>query len=440
MSQTVVSPAPRASGRFRGRVVALLAAGVIGAGLWGTGACSFLFNEFAQRAIQRDHLDEAFDWLIWSGACRDGNPETHFWRARVSRKLGLIDEFVAERERFVNSGGDRTRARRETSLAKAHLGEAQGLVQELADLLVEQDGDGDEICEAFANGFLIQNDYQQAFVLIEQWKQSFPNDPRPHFANGRVQDHLNNWPAAEKEYRDALAKQPDHYPSAYNLARLLLVNNHPADALPLFERSLGMRYNAIARIGIAKCQRQVGQTDLSRQTLTDVLREPAEHLSLSYQRLGEKLEGNPAAAELGSLELSAGRFASALKFLSIAHQANPRDLDVRYARALALRQAGQVAEGAQEIEAANAARAALVNADQIVDKLNPLQPQVEERLQVGEIYLRHGSLKTAEFWLTSALAHAPDSDRGRALLKELRDLQRLVATPTASPSSTTAQP
>lgn len=435
MSQSKTVSTATGSGRWRFRTVALLCAVVTVIGLWATDSFSQYCNHRIVLSLQRDQLDEALAWLNWSEACRDGNPETLFWKSRLLRKSGRFEEYAQELERYLDVSGDRLRVQREKAMARASFGEAENLMQELADMLVQQEGDGDELCSSYANGFIRVNEYQQAFVLIDHWKTAYPLDPRPHYMNGKVQDHLSNWPVAEREYREALAKQPDHYPSAYSLGRLLLANNHPVEALAQFETCRAMKYNAAPLIGMAKCLRQNGQTEAARECLKEALTHSAENRALSFQRLHETEEGNTAEVELGNLELAAGNFESALEHLSIAYAANPRDLDLRYSRAVALRQSGKKDEGAKELEATNAARQALAEADRIVDLIDPLKPQVPERLQIGEIYLHHGSLQTARFWIESALAHDSSSDKGRQLRAELDKIEQDLRAPTSNLTS-----
>lgn len=420
------------SGRWKFRSVAFLALTVAIAGLWWTKSFSYFCNSQSIRAIQLDHIDQALSWLSWSASLRDGNPDTHLWKCRALRKAGLIRESIQELEVYIQSGGDSRRAERERVLARASSGEASHLMSELADLLVNQEGDGDEVCAAYVNGFLRTADYQHAFAMIEQWKQSYPQDPRPHYSNGKVQDHLNNWPVAEREYRSALEKQPSHYPSAYALARLLLTNNHPTEALPLYTLCSQMKYNAASLIGMAKCHRQNGDSDSARKLLLQAISKTPEERALSFQRIHESEEGDTARVALGSLELAAGNFPKALEHLNIALAANSRDLDVRYSRAVALRQSGQKEEGARELAATNQAREALAEADRIVDSIDQLKPQVPERLQIGEIFLRHGSLKSARFWIESALAQDSNNEKARQLLLELNTIEKSITQPSST--------
>ncbi|WP_145205390.1 tetratricopeptide repeat protein [Thalassoglobus polymorphus] len=403
----------------RQRIQRFIAMLLILVGLWYFQTFSYLSNWRAEQHLKVDHFDRAENALDWSLFFRDRNPETYRLRARLNRKLGQYDLFSENLEQFAQLGGDPLQARREEILARASGGEAPALMEELVKMLKNQEGDADEVCSAFANGFLVGQEYNQAFVVIENWKQSYPEDPRPHYTNGRVQDYLQNDYVAEQEYRDALAKCESHYPSAFALGRLLLETQHPQEAIKFFSRCLAMKKNGAAKVEIGKCYRQLGETEKAREVLEEAMNLPIDELMASYLLIQEIPAGNPAAFELGSLELGAGNNEAALKFLNIAYEADPSNLDVRYARAIALRQSGATEAGSAELQAVNNARTALQKADKIIDGINPVHPYVEERLQVGELYLNNGSLKTAEFWLKSVLAYEPTSIRAHELLSEL---------------------
>ena len=164
---------------------------------------------------------------------------------------------------------------------------------------------------------------------------------------------------------------------------------------------------------------ELGEIDQAKQILDNVVSLPLEELRTAYERVSETIEGRPDCAELGSLLVSTGEAEEAINYLTMALDANPRDLDVRYSRGIALRETGRVEEGLAEIASVSAAREELTRADRIVDSIDPTRPQVPERIQIGEIYLNHGSFKTSEFWLLSALSHDHENPRALELLIRL---------------------
>ena len=99
---------------------------------------------------------------------------------------------------------------------------------------------------------------------------------------------------------------------------------------------------------------------------------------------------------------------------------DPNDLKARYALAVALRGVGQRAKAAEEFERVQKSRTALREVDRLVDEIvaKPGDPQIEKRFRVGELYMMHGSRKTAEFWLKNVLARDPNHKATHALLAQ----------------------
>jgi len=433
----VVAASPAASdittaGRIRRFAVVAAILGVVLSVLWWSRVVSGLCNSRARRLIAEDHLGQAQTWLDRSRLLNDGNPETFLLLARVDRKLQRLDDFQVHLRQAVQAKMDRRVIEREQVLMQAAMGRASAHLNELAEYMIRQDGDEAEVCSAFVNGFVIEQQFDRAFTLIDLWKSGFPEDPRPFCANGRIQSFLGKAELAAAEYRRGLELCPDHYPSAVLLGRYLRESHDVDEAKVLFERCLTMRWNSAPQLELAKCLREMNDVDRARTLLIEVLNRPTDEVELSYLQLGESLFGDPAAAELGSLELAANRSEDALRYFQQAYAADPTDLDVRYGRALALRQTGNLAETAKELEAVNAARTALREADTLVDAMDPVSPHVEQRIRIGEIYLQHGSARVAEYWLKSALAFDPAARRAHELLAELYE-RRMTADPKYRP-------
>lgn len=79
---------------------------------------------------------------------------------------------------------------------------------------------------------------------------------------------------------------------------------------------------------------------------------------------------------------------------------------------------GERAKAAEEFDRVQKSRIALREVDRLVDEIvaNLGDPQIEKRFRVGELYMMHGSRKTAEFWLKSVLARDPRHKATHALL------------------------
>ena len=68
-------------------------------------------------------------------------------------------------------GADVEAVRREELLIRAQAGEIKPIQHELRALMIDQRGDGQEISEALVNGLIVNNQLDQAFAVIEAWRQ-----------------------------------------------------------------------------------------------------------------------------------------------------------------------------------------------------------------------------------------------------------------------------
>lgn len=397
----------------------MLIACVVGsAALYFTGMLSRITNSWAAEALSSQQIDEGLAWIEWSRRLGPHLAETEFLLARACRKQGQLDAMTRHLRRAASLGAERERLRREEVLAAAQSGRLSGRFDELDKLLLDDRGDGAEILEAYVNGLLIESDYQRAEYLLQSWIEAFPDDPQPHYLKGRVHRHLRNFEAAEDAFRAALERDAEHHAAAYQMGTMFLERNRVDEAVSLLERCLAMKWNAIAKLGLARCYREKGEADKARPFLEELVALPEEVVERSFQRVGQPREGWPAAFELGQLELATGNYDAALKWLQKAIDANPDDLDTRYAWAIALRHTGDAERSLEELQRVNEARQALTEVDRLVDQIDPLQPYVAERFRIGELYMEYGSKRTGEFWLKSVLHYAPRHAEAHRLLAE----------------------
>ncbi|MFG0334110.1 MAG: tetratricopeptide repeat protein [Maioricimonas sp. JB049] len=410
--------------RRRRRLIVLLGLCLTGVfvTVW-TGALARFPQQLATSALAAQRVDEAEAHLEWARWLAADNKETEFLLARVRRKQGRTEAMLTQLKKASRLGVNPERIRREQLLAMAQAGQLKGRYDQLDALLLDPRDDGREILDAYVNGLLRNANYQAAGYLIDSWSREFPDDAQPHYISGRIQRHLRNFESAEEKFRTALRKQPDHFAAAYQLADLLLQQKRPAEAIPLATTSLAMKYNAAPTLVLARCLRAQGDVDQARTLLEELADRPAEEIARSYHRVGQPLVGAPVAAELGTLELDSGRYDEALRWLTEAVDADPDNLDTRYSWAIALRQSGQVERSVEELKRVVDAREALTEVDRLADGLDPFKPHIEDRFRIGQLYMQHGSKRTAEFWLKSVLHFDPDHADAHRLLAEYYELR-----------------
>jgi tetratricopeptide (TPR) repeat protein len=398
--------------------VTLLLVGLLllAGGKWGWFAC--IPNWMAQRAIGSRNLEGALWWADLAKRLSFNSGESEFIIARTLRKQGRLDEVGEHLKRAASLGVHRDRVDREELLALAQSGEIARIQLRLDRMLIDQQGDGTEIAEAYANGLVICHRLEEAIAVLTAWQEAYPADPQANYARGRIYDHQGRSDDAELEYRAALKKDPAHHASQFALGRLLLSRNMIEEALEMFTQCESIPHNSAARINRSRCLRGLGRSEEALKILKEVVREPQSEILTSYRSVGEVPETLIAQFELGTLESALEHHAEAVPLLQQAVDFEPNDLKARYALAVALRGAGQRAKAAEEFERVQNSRSALREVDRLVDEIvaNLGDPQIEKRFRVGELYMIHGSQKTAEFWLKSVLARDPNHKATHALL------------------------
>lgn len=404
--------------RFIAGMILLVACGLWLA--WVTGGVSAVFHHRLASALAARDYESAERLLRWVKDFRAETPSTAYWEARLKRKQLLTAEVPRLLVAAGRGGVEENLLRRETLLLKAQVGDIRPIRKELDRLLTDPGEDGAEICEAYVNGCLIAGEYDLGLAIMEVWQKDFPSDPQPHYARGRFFEHFSRVDEAQAEYRSALLKNPNHWGARYSLARSLLSQNQAAAALDEFTHCTRMQRNAAPELGRAKSLRELGRPVEARQILENLVRRPVQEIRASFDRVGEPVHGLPNELELGTLLLELKDSRGALHWLERALEDDPKDPEVRYHRALALRQLGRQDEAASEFEHIQRDRAKLEELDKLVDDVqhHPDEARLEDRTRIGEAYLRHGSRVKAEFWLRSALNRDPSYSPANELLAE----------------------
>jgi len=395
----------------------LLAAVVIA--YFSGGITKLLHLRVAHQLKQRDY-EAAGDTLDWVRNLRCANAETAFWDARLKRKLLRITEVPPLLSEAAQRGFDRERLRREALLLQAQTGRITPIIRELDELVSDPRDDGSEICEAYVNGALIAGETQLALTILPVWKAEFPRDPHPHYAHGRWLEYQSKFDDAEGELRAAVELDSRHWPAQYALGRLLLERSRIEEALTHFDAAVPMRDNAAPLFQRAKCLRALSRLDEAHAILKDLVARPADDVRRSFTRVGEPQRGLPIQQELGTLESALRNDAEALRWLDMVLADDPKNLDARYARAMALRGLGRTDEADREFADVKRIRALLSEVDKLADEVqkHPGEPMVAERCRIGELFIQNENGRRGEFWLRDALNHDPHYAPAHALLAD----------------------
>ena len=365
-------------------------------------------NWQAQREISSRRLDRAYWWLSLAKRVAPHNSETEFLLGRVARKRADVETMKQHLERAKMLGFSADRIQRETWLADAQSGVSTEAEQRLALLFKDQQGDGNEICEAYTMGYIKNHRIGDAEKLLQAWREAYPKDPQPFLLAAYLQIDLQDWKEAEANLHEALNRNPDHGPSHYGMAVILLRQKRPQEALEHYRAARkDSTIELDARIGMAKCLRSLGETEQARQELEKVLKFDPSHIE---------------AVELLSLVyLDNGEYQAAYDLLRPVAPHAPRNWRLRHTFATALRGVGKRDEAKAEFALVEQAEAELAKASRLALEVRSHPENLKLRHEIANIYAKYGEESEAAKWYWSILDLAPNDAVAKKGLAELAE-------------------
>lgn len=407
----------RANPLRRWRVLLLLLAG-LPALAWLLGAGEFTAKWFATRAIVRRDYRSAQIWAERACSFNRHDPESEFLLARIERKLGRLDESLQHLKRADALGLGRERIYREGVLAQAQAGQLSGVVDELPGMLLNQQGDAAEICEAFANGFLANGQDREALTLIKTWRLDYPDDPLPDCLWGRLAEHKHRLAEAEEHFRAALQRDPRHVLSLFGLARILCELNRWQEAADLYRSELTSLIPGPAQLFLARCLRNLGREDEALEFLKKAAQADSEQFTGELRRLGEQTENDLLATELGIVEAHHDRHDEAIRWLERAVRHNPKHREARYQLAQSLNAAGRTADAKPHFQFLQKNDEKLREVDRLHDVVLQHPDDLDARFRLGMLVYETSSEATGLFWLRSVLARDPNHQEAQAAVSQ----------------------
>ncbi|MDX1968512.1 MAG: hypothetical protein SFV23_15145 [Planctomycetaceae bacterium] len=368
---------------------------------------------------QRDVRSQEW-WLAAAGFLPWPRGELAFQQARLARQLGRPEEFASAMREAQAAGYSSDGLRRELILQQAQVGELKPLEQHLGEWLLEGE-DLPAICEAYVSGCIQQYRIPEAHQVLDLWQKDFPDDPQPRFLRGRLFEHQYDLERAQAEFSQALEIAPRYAPAAFNLGRILVSRQQLEPALRAYRQAAALLAEPQpALVGIARCQRGLGDPAAARTTMEHALARPSDQLEDAYRYVGERSETAlaQAPAEMAQLEIEAGNDAAAVKWLEQALQAYPQDWKLRYTYSTTLQRLGRQEDAEQEAQQSDRSRVAMESCDRLFDALGKNPADVEARYHIGCVLLEHLSTNQGLVWLNSVLTFDPQHRPTHARLAE----------------------
>jgi tetratricopeptide (TPR) repeat protein len=370
---------------------------------WGAAFC----EGRGAAAMRRLDWPAAKVWFDRAWRIDPGRSETAFLQARLARKRARLDELSKWLDRARSAGFSAQAIETELLLAAAQTGDLRGIESELGRRLAELPAEQPEICEAWVNGCLLNYRLAEARRILNLWVKDWPADPTPHVLLGRVDEHLSDLALAEQEFLAALKIQPGHPPAAYNLGRVQIAQQRPEAALESYRLcSTTLFERQPALVGMAQCLRLLGRDEEARQVLDSSGPVDQEYVEDAYRLVGEPAEAAKSRypAERGQIEMEAGNYADAVKWLEQAVAASPADWKLRYSLAFALSRTSRQEEADRELRRVEQTKSAMAEVDRQFDALHDDPQSVSTRFEIGRLFLEHLSENQGLVWLNSVLA------------------------------------
>ncbi len=338
-------------------------------------------------------------------------PATHFLAARLCRHSGHFGR-AAEHLRTARRLGHPAEAiETEHLLLRARQHRDRAALAELQARVEAGDPETPAILEVLIQEYIDTYRLRQAAQALDRLLEYRPNHVKALVGRGFVKERLFDHGAAVRDYRAALALDPDNDEAQTKLAEALLITGPAAEAAAAFER-LRQRHGdrPAVLLGLARSRRQQGQFEEARGLLDQLLKQKPDYAA--------------ALTERGKVALELGHPAEAEPWLRRAVQLAPNDRETRHQLYHCLRAAGRP-EAATHFARYQEIDAAMKRLDKVTRDVIAQPAEVKLRCEAAELFLRLGEPAEAVRWLQGALQIDPNhAGAHRALARHYRQTGR----------------
>jgi tetratricopeptide (TPR) repeat protein len=291
-------------------------------------------------------------------------------------------------------------------LLRVRRGEVDEVAPTLQKCVENQHPETPLILETLAAAYMHDHRYGPAYATLSRWIQETPDAPLPYYWRGWVEERLNNYDGAMKEYQQALALAPDAAVYRLKVAEMLLEKNNPPEALPHLEqlnRQFPDRADVMARLG--QCRFMQGQLEEARPLLEAAV---------------EKLPNDPALlTALAKLKLQENQPVEAERWARRLLTFDPSDHEALFTLHSCLQQQGRKEEADVVLAQYEKVKALLVQANRLLrDEATHSTREARTASEAGAIFLRLGQDRLGLYWLHQALERDPGHLPTHKLLAE----------------------
>jgi tetratricopeptide (TPR) repeat protein len=347
----------------------------------------------ARKALAKDRIEEARAHLARSLELRPDSAEVQFLAARTARRAGDAGAAEAHLKRSEELGWAAAAVELEGVLQEAQR-DPRPHESYLGDRLRRGHPESDAILEALSRGYVNLFDLPKALHCLDAWLERNPDAVRALEWRGDVKDRLGRYEPAAADFQRAVDLDPENDEARTRLAKLLMRQRRPAEAVPHLELLHQRKPDDVEVLRTLARSRQ----DQNR-------REEAERL------LDRALALNPddvlTLTQRGLLDLEAGRLEEAEGALRRAASLAPFEREPLYNLGRCLHARGKNEEAREWEERLTRVEADLALVKKFMGAVMAAPQDPGPRREMGVIFLRNSQDKEGLRWLQSALQCDP---------------------------------
>ena len=390
--------------RFLSLIVALSFVGSILA-YWWNDWCLERHLSVARSALMSRDTKQALAALEAAAQVDPASSEVQFWMARAHRRRGRLNDVHRYLQRANQLGISKSRILREEWLAMAQAGQMAEAELHLSELLFNPNDDGPDICEAYANGYLVSHRYSEAFAIVDAWQKDYPKDPQPHVFRGMVANINSSWKMAAEHFQTALDLAPQRDDIRLQLANALLALRNTTEAASQFQQLLkSCPDDSLVQTGWGRTLLEMGQLDKAREIFAEALKAHPQDFDVLLA--------------LGQVELSANRLDEALPLLRQAVLLAPDDSEARNALANVLQRIGLTTEARSHFEFVAQAQETNARIQTLRERVSINSKDLDSRYELSELLRGNHNQTDRIQWLRSIIEIDPKHQRAQAALAE----------------------
>ncbi len=216
-----------------------------------------------QMALKQRNLDAAETWFQRANLWGDGGGSLAFYRARLARVKGDLENAQLLLEVAARQGYSREAIDRERAMNIAQAGEPTPLMRDLHRIMADDSVDPGEVMCSTISGLERNGQLGEAFQMLDFWMAADLEDARMHYHRGRLHKLLNEWEPAEKSLSRAVQLAPYWQSARVQFGEVLLASNKLDEAMQQFNLALAASpedFNALlGRVAVLIKQNKVDE-------------------------------------------------------------------------------------------------------------------------------------------------------------------------------------